>query len=92
MADMLLSYDLSCKYNGLAKDYTLKFKVAKGVKVSFSQSGDLNKIELTIGSVPGGDHSKKYKITGPLKVEFVQNPKGSSEFKDAGGPVIIIEP
>lgn len=95
MADMLVSYDLSCKYNGLTKEYTLKFKVAKGVKVSFSQSGDINKIDLTIGSVPGGDHSKKYKVTGPLKVQFFQYPVASSAKASAPpppDPSIDIEP
>lgn len=93
MANMLVSYDLSCKYNGLTKDYTLKFKVEKGVKVSFSQVGDANKIDLTVDDkLAGGDHNKTYKVTGPLNVEFVQNTKGSSELKGIDGPVIIIEP
>ena len=96
MANMLVSYDLSCKYDGLTKDYTLKFKVAKGVKVSYSQVGDVNKIDLTEdNSLPGGDNSKTYKITGPLKVQFFQNTKGDELSKSAGtkpNPDLSIEP
>lgn len=78
MANMLVSYDLSCKYNGLTKDYNLKFKVEKGVKVTFSQTGDINKIDLTVDDkLPGGDHNKTYKITGPLNVQFFQYSKES---------------
>ena len=93
MADMLVSYDLSCSFNGLTKEYTLKFKVAKGVKVSYSQVGDVNKINLTEdGGLPGGDNNKIYKVTGPLNVEFVQNTKGSSELLGVDGPIIEIKP
>jgi hypothetical protein len=93
MSDMLESYDLSCKYNGLTKDYTLKFKVAKGVKVTFSQVGNVNKINLTVDDkLPSSDHNKTYKITGPLNVEFVQNTKGSTELKSSKGPIIDIHP
>ncbi len=96
MANMLESYDLSCKYNGLTKDYTLKFKVAKGVKVSYSQVGDVNKIDLTEDSkLPGGENSKTYKITGPLKVQFFQNTKDdglSKSSRTEPNPSIDIEP
>lgn len=95
MANMLVSYDLSCKYDGLTKDYTLKFKVAKGIKVSYSQVGDTNKIDLTEDSrLPGGDNSKTYKITGPLKVQFFQNTKESSLSKVPvpPNPDLSIEP
>jgi len=93
MANMLVSYDLSCKYNGLTKDYTLKFKVEKGVKVSYSEVGGVNKIELTEGGkLPSEDHKKNYKITGPLNVEFVQNTNDSAELKGARGPNILIKP
>ena len=95
MANMLESYDLSCKYDGLTKDYTLKFKVAKGVKVSYSQVGDINKIDLNEDSrLPGGDNSKTYKITGPLKVQFFQNTK-ESELSKAPinpDPDVLVEP
>ena len=92
---MLVSYDLSCKFNGLTKEYTLKFKVAKGVKVSYSQVGDINKINLTVDDkLPNSDHNKTYKITGPLKVQFFQNSKEASLLKGAvkPNPNIIIEP
>jgi len=92
MADMLLSYDLSCKKNGLTKDYTLKFKVEKGVKVLFSQDGDINKINLTVDDKsPGGDHNKTYKITGPLKVQFFQYPKEEAQLKAPKDPAPDIE-
>ena len=97
MANMLVSYDLSCKYDGLTKDYTLKFKVAKGVKVSYSQVGNLNKIDLTEdGKLPGGDNNKTYKITGPLKVQFFQNQGNDAakgvEGANEEGPIIEINP
>ena len=92
MADMLVSYDLSCKYNGLTKDYTLKFKVAKGVKVTFLQDGDINKINLDYdNSLSNSDHSKNYKVTGPLNVQFFQNTKEAAESKLAPGPNPKIE-
>ncbi|PCI11686.1 MAG: hypothetical protein COB73_01505 [Flavobacteriaceae bacterium] len=92
---MLESYDLSCKFNGLTKDYTLKFKVAKGVDVSYSQVGDINKINLTVNDkLPSSDHKKTYKITGPLKVQFFQYSKEDVMLKSLTKPKpeILIEP
>lgn len=74
MAEMLESYTLSCVKKGDEKDYKLKFKVAKGVKVSFNQVGDINEIHLNYDSdSKGNDYNKNYKVTGPLKVQFFQN-------------------
>jgi hypothetical protein len=95
MANLLVSYDLSCKYNGSTKNYTLKFKVAKGVKVTFSQEGDINKVNLDEGGgLKATDHNKTYKITGPLKVQFFQNSKEDIQLKSPGkpDPDIFIEP
>ncbi len=96
MSNMLESYNLSCRFNGLTKDYTLKFKVAKGVKVSFSQAGDLHKIDLYYDSkLPGGNQKKNYKITGSLNVQFFQHTKKTESKgtpEDPEGPSISIKP
>ena len=76
---MLESYSLSCKEVGGVKDYKLKFKVVKGVQVTFSQVGDIHKVDLKyVAKTPGGDHTNNYKITGPLKLQFFQYPLISS--------------
>ena len=95
MANLLVSYDLSCKYNGSTKDYTLKFKVAKGVKVTFTQEGDVNKINLDEGGgIEVTDHNKNYIVEGALNVQFFQNSKEDAQLKSPGkpDPKILIEP
>jgi len=92
MANLLVSYDLSCKYNGSTKEYTLKFKVVKGVKVTFSQEGDINKINLDeSGGLEATDHNKNYVVKGALNVQFFQNSKEDVQLKSPGKPDPDIE-
>ena len=91
MSDMLESYslDFKGKKNG-RKDYDLKFKVAKGVNVTYQQVGDINEIHLKYDSTaPGDSNNKNYKVTGPLNVQFLQHPAVGAG-KDGPDPDPII--
>ena len=89
---MLKSYSLSSKKK---KDYTIKFKVDKGVKVTFTQVGDTNQVHLNYDSNETGErYRRNYVVTGPLKLQFFQHE--SLGKGDKGGttldPDINIEP
>ncbi|MDT0552840.1 hypothetical protein [Urechidicola vernalis] len=96
MSNMLESYslDFKGKKNG-EKEYQLKFKVAKGVGVTFEQDGDINKIQLRYGT-GGNDTQKNYNVKGPLNVQFFQHPQELTKSGDPGpvgpDPEITIEP
>lgn len=96
MSDMLETYslDFKGKKNG-EKDYDLKFKVAKGVNVTYQTVGDVNQIYLEQDSTaPGGSKNKNYKVTGPLNVEFFETPAaGAGKDGSVGGdgkPGVVI--
>lgn len=98
MSEMLETYSLSSKIKGEEKEYKLKFKVAKGVKVTFTQNGAVNEIDLEYDeTASGGEQNKNYNVKGPLNVKFYQHP-AAGEGKDGGprpikpDPNISIEP
>lgn len=92
MADLLETYSLSCKKNGNAKNYKLKFKVAKDVAVTFKTVGDVSEIHLNIdNTVSDNEHQKNYNVTGSLKVQFFQHPAVGSG-KDGGGTPLTPDP
>ena len=81
MAKMLQSYSLSSKKKGT---YRVKFKVDKGVKVSFNVVGDVKEVHLKYDSLETDERfDKNYVVTGPFKLQFFQY---ESLGKGPGGP------
>jgi hypothetical protein len=100
MSDMLENYslDFKGKKNG-KKEYDLKFKVAKGVNVTYKQANNIHEIHLKYeATAPGTSNHKNYKVTGSLNVQFFQYVEvglakdGSPPPPPVKDPKIIIEP
>lgn len=95
---MLESYTLSsATTDGDTKDYNLEFKVGKGIKVTFKENGDTNEVYLNYDPLTiGNNYSKKYKVTGPLKLQFYQVPVAGAgkdeKIPTLPNPDIVITP
>ena len=99
MSEMLKTYSISFKEKKKDENvYVLNFKVAKGVKVTFKEVGDINEVYLRYDSTAQNENFKKnYKVTGKLNIQFVQYPKSGGLNEEETGddpnkkPVIIID-
>ena len=87
---MLKSYSISNKKKG---DYRVKFKVDKGVNVTFNIVGDINQVHLKYDSSETDErYDKNYVVTGPLKLQFFQHEalgKGDPDPEDPNPDIFV---
>ena len=71
MGKMLQSYSISNKKKGT---YRVKFKVDKGVKVTFNVVGDVNEVHLKYDSLETDERfDKNYVVTDLFNLQFFQH-------------------
>lgn len=95
---MLKTYFLSCKKKGDVKEYKLKFKEEKGVKVTFTQSGEDNIVDLQYDELASEEnYDKNFTAKVTLRIKFhQQSATGTDKYRESRPPKpvpeIVIEP